>query len=384
MSMAREWTDAEDYLDNMERIDSDVMDTVMSRVAEYDPESYTDADVGKALSGDVDVDGFAALLSPAAEARLEEMAERARDETRRHFGNSAYMFTPIYTSNYCQNNCVYCGFNCHNRINRARLTPEEVDTEMAAIAETGLKEILILTGESRRLSDVDYIGMCVETAKRYFSTIGIEVYPMNSDEYAYVQRCGADYVTVFQETYDPKRYAELHLSGPKRIFSYRFNAQERALMGGMRGVAFGALLGLGDFRRDAFACGLHARTLQRKYPHAEISMSLPRLRPRINDENRVNPVHEPQLLQVSLAYRLFLPYAGQTISTRERPGFRDNIMGLSATKISAGVSVGIGEHSGAEHGDGQFIISDPRGVDEVAAAMRARGLQPVMTDYVRL
>lgn len=382
--MTRLWTDAEDYGPSMEAIDSDIMDTVLSEVDGFDPSSYTESDVRRALSGDPGIEGFAALLSPAAGNMLEEIAVRAREETRKHFGNSVCMFTPIYTSNYCQNNCVYCGFNIHNKIRRACLTPEEVDVEMAAIAESGLKEILILTGESRARSDVEYIGMCVEKASEYFSTIGIEVYPMNTDEYAYIQRKGADYVTVFQETYDPERYAELHLAGPKRIFSYRFNAQERAIRAGMRGVAFGALLGLGDFRKDAFACGLHAYHLQRKYPHAEISFSLPRFRPFINNEDRVNQVHEPQLLQVSLAYRLFMPFAGQTISTRERPGFRDNIVGLTATKISAGVSVGIGEHSGTEHGDGQFVISDPRGVDEIADALRQHGLQSVMTDYVRL
>ena len=382
--MTRMWTDAEDYHPGMEAIDSDIMDTVLSEVKGFDPSSYTESDVRRALSGDPGIEGFAALLSPAAGDMLEEIAVRAREETRKHFGNSVCMFTPIYTSNYCQNNCVYCGFNIHNKIRRACLTADEVDIEMAAIAESGLKEILILTGESRTRSDVDYIGMCVEKASEYFSTIGIEVYPMNTEEYRFLQERGADYVTVFQETYDPERYAELHLAGPKRIFSYRFNAQERAIRAGMRGVAFGALLGLGDFRRDAFACGLHAYNLQRRYPHAEISFSLPRFRPFINNEERVNQVHEPQLLQVSMAYRLFMPFAGQTISTRERPGFRDNIVGLTATKISAGVSVGIGEHSGTEHGDGQFVISDPRGVDEIADSLRRNGLQPVMTDYVRL
>ena len=382
--MTRMWTDAEDYHPGMKAINSDIMDTVLSEVKGFDPSSYTESDVRRALSGDPGIEGFAALLSPAAGDMLEEIAVRAREETRKHFGNSVCMFTPIYTSNYCQNNCVYCGFNIHNKIRRACLTADEVDIEMAAIAESGLKEILILTGESRTRSDVDYIGMCVEKASKYFSTIGIEVYPMNTEEYRFLQERGADYVTVFQETYDPERYAELHLAGPKRIFSYRFNAQERAIRAGMRGVAFGALLGLGDFRRDAFACGLHAYNLQRRYPHAEISFSLPRFRPFINNEDRVNQVHEPQLLQVSMAYRLFMPFAGQTISTRERPGFRDNIVGLTATKISAGVSVGIGEHSGTEHGDGQFVISDPRGVDEIADSLRRNGLQPVMTDYVRL
>ena len=254
---------------------------------------------------------------------------------------------------------------------------------MQAIANTGLKEILLLTGESRSMSPVEYIGDAVKLARRYFSTIGIEIYPLNSDEYHYLQECGADFVSVYQETYNPDKYETQHLSGPKRSFPYRFNAQERALMGGMRGVGFGALLGLDDFRHDALATGLHAYYIQRRYPHAEISFSCPRLRPIINDAT-VNPhaVHETQLLQVILSYRLFMPCAGITISTRERAGFRDHIIGMAATKISAGVKVGVGGHEEEAKGDEQFEISDPRSVDEVRNMIRSRGLQPVFTDYV--
>ena len=377
-------TDVMEYLPDMEAIDSDIMETVLGTAAELDPSTFTDADVRRTLDGDPGIEGFAALLSPAAEPHLEEMAARALDETRRHFGNSVCLFTPLYVSNYCSNECVYCGFNCRNGIHRATLDLPSVERELDAIAATGLEEVLILTGESRARSGVDYISKCVELASERFATVGVEVYPMNTDEYAVLHRSGADYVTVFQETYDPARYAELHLSGPKRVFSYRFDAQERALRGGMRGVAFGTLLGLrDDFRRDALACGLHAMSIQRMYPHAEISMSLPRLRPAGGVDNKVG-VTESQLLQVSLAYRMFLPFAGQTISTRERPTFRDGIVGLSATKISAGVSVGIGEHSGEARGDGQFVISDPRDVGEITAALRRKGLQPVMNDYVRV
>ena len=377
-------TDAMEYLPDMEAIDSDIMETVLGTAAELDPSTFTDADVRRALDGDPGIEGFAALLSPAAEPHLEEMAARALDETRRHFGNSVCLFTPLYVSNYCSNECVYCGFNCRNGIHRATLDLPSVERELDAIAATGLEEVLILTGESRAMSGVDYISKCVELASERFATVGVEVYPMNTDEYAVLHRSSADYVTVFQETYDPVRYAELHLSGPKRVFSYRFDAQERALRGGMRGVAFGTLLGLrDDFRRDALACGLHAMSIQRRYPHAEISMSLPRLRPAGGVDNKIG-VTESQLLQVSLAYRMFLPFAGQTISTRERPTFRDGIVGLSATKISAGVSVGIGEHSGEARGDGQFVISDPRDVGEITAALRRKGLQPVMNDYVRV
>ena len=374
------------YMEGMEVIESNVMDQVISKMEAYDYEKYTAHDVLMALKKDVlDIEDFAALLSPAALPFLEEMAKRAKLETRKHFGNSVYMFTPLYIANYCENYCIYCGFNCHNKIKRARLNAEEIEKEMQSIAKTGLQEILLLTGESRSMSDVSYIGEACKIARKYFKVVGLEVYPMNSDEYAYVHECGADFVTVFQETYNSDKYETLHLEGHKRIFPYRFNAQERALKGGMRGVGFAALLGLDDFRKDAFATGLHAYLLQRKYPHAEIALSCPRLRPIINND-KINPkdVHEKQLLQIITAYRIFLPFANITISTRERAGFRDNVIGLAATKISAGVSVGIGGHSDEEEakGDEQFEISDARTVSEISDAIVSHGLQSVMSDYI--
>lgn len=382
----REKVNHMEYMEGMERIESDIMDKVISDRNEYTAESYTAADVKRALTKDsLDIEDFAALLSPAAEPFIEEMAQKAKQETAKHFGNSVYLFTPIYISNYCENYCVYCGFNCHNKIHRMKLNTEEMEKEMAAIAKTGLEEILILTGESRAQSDVSYIGEACKIARKYFKMVGIEVYPMNSDEYAYLQECGADYVTVFQETYDSDKYETLHLAGHKRIFPYRFNAQERALKGGMRGVAFAALLGLADFRKDAFATGLHAYYIQRKYPYAEISFSCPRLRPIVNDASiNSKDVHEKQLLQIMCAYRLFMPFAGMTISTRERAEFRNHVIGMTATKISAGVSTGIGSHSDEveEQGDNQFEIADNRNVDEVFAAIKEQGLQPVMNDYV--
>ena len=372
------------YLDTMEAVDSDIMDKVLNAMNHYDYHRYTAADVRSALAKDnLNPEDFAALLSPAAFPFLEEMAHKAQYETRKHFGNSVCMFTPLYIANYCENECVYCGFNCKNKIHRAKLTYEEVDHELSVIAATGLKEILILTGESRHMSDVEYIGEALKLARKYFSTIGIEIYPLNSDEYRYLHECGADFVSVYQETYNPVKYEQMHLSGPKRIYPYRLNAQERALMGGMRGVSFGALLGLDDFRKDAFASGMHAYYIQQKYPHAEISFSTPRLRPYVNNaENNPNDAHEPQLLQVMLAYRLFMPFAGITISTRERAGFRDNVIGMAATKISAGVSVGVGGHEEEAKGDEQFEISDPRSVTEVHNAILNHGLQPVYTDYL--
>lgn len=379
-------TDHMKYMEGMEVISSDIMDRVIREMNDYDYDSYTESDVKAALSHErCSLEDYKALLSPAALPFLEEMAARAQDETRRHFGNSVYLFTPLYISNYCENYCIYCGFNCHNKIKRAKLDQAGIEKEMEAIAKTGLEEILILTGESRKASDVKYIGEACKTARKYFKMVGLEVYPMNSDEYRYLHECGADYVTVFQETYNSDKYETLHLAGHKRVFPYRFNAQERALMGGMRGVAFAALLGLADFRKDAFATGMHAYLLQKKYPWAEISFSCPRLRPIINND-KINPmdVHEAQLLQVVCAYRLFMPFASITISSRECARVRDNLVQIAATKISAGVSTGIGEHGDdvADRGDEQFEISDGRSVNEVYHALESNHLQPVMAEYI--
>lgn len=376
-----------EYMDGMDKTDHQIMSRVLEMTNKYEPLVFTSEDVRKVLfQENIGIDGLKVLLSPAAQPYLEDMAFRAKQETAKHFGNTVCMFTPLYIANYCENYCVYCGFNCSNKINRGKLSMSEIESEFRAIAETGLREILLLTGESKTASPVSYIADAVRLAKKYFSTIGIEVYPMNVDEYAAIKEAGADFVSVYQETYDPKRYEEVHLRGHKRVFPYRFNSQERAILGGMRGVSFGSLLGLGDFRKDAFSAGLHAYFIQQKYPWTEISFSLPRLRPFINNAgNNPNDVHETQLLQIMLAYRIFMPFAGITISTRERAGFRDNVVGLCATKISAGVKVGIGGHGDNEQkGDEQFEISDSRSVDEVRKSLIERGLQPVFTDYVRV
>ena len=233
---------------------------------------------------------------------------------------------------------------------------------------------------------MEYIGEACKIARKYFRVIGLEVYPMNTEDYAYLHECGADYVTVFQETYHADKYETLHLAGHKRIFPYRLNAQERALRGGMRGVGFGALLGLDDSSARMLlppAC-MHG-ICRKKYPQAEIAFSCPRLRPIINND-KINPmdVHEAQLLQVVCAYRLFMPFAGITVSTRECARVRDNLMKIAATKISAGVSTGIGEHveEMEDKGDAQFEISDTRSVQEVYDGLLDEGLQPVMADYI--
>jgi len=380
--MRQESFDPMAYRPGMEAIESDIMERTLAQLRWFSPGKYTQEGVRRAIaSSNRGADDFSALLSPAAEPLLEEIAQAAQRETRRWFGNGMGLFTPLYIANYCENHCTYCGFSSHQKIKRGKLTMDELRREAEAIAATGLRELLVLTGECRGASSVAYIGEALTLLKGYFGVLGLEIYPLNTEEYRYLRQCGADYVSVYQETYDPDLYAQVHPLGPKRCYPYRFHAQERALLGGMRGAAFGSLLGLGDFRRDAFAAGLHAYFVQKKYPQAEISFSFPRLRP-AGDIAVVGAITERQLLQIMLAYRLFLPFAGITISTRERPGFRDAVAGLVATKMSAGVSVGVGGHFGKAKGDPQFMIADERSVAETREMLTRKGLQAVMIDYV--
>ena len=381
-----------EYMKGMEVISSDICEKVMSQVNEYDYSQYSARDVVTALEHEsCSIEDFKALLSPAAEPYLERMAQKAKAETVKHFGNTVYLFTPLYIANYCENYCVYCGFNCYNDIRRMKLNMEQIEHEMKVISDSGMEEILILTGESRAKSSVEYIGEACKLARKYFRMVGLEIYPVNTDEYRYLHECGADYVTVFQETYDAEKYETLHLLGHKRVWPYRFDSQERALMGGMRGAGFSALLGLSDFRKDALASALHVYYLQRKYPYAEMSLSCPRLRPIINND-KISPldVHEKQLCQILCAYRIFLPFVGITVSSRESAEFRNGIVKIAATKVSAGVSTGVGDHeekyegkeSDGQQGDEQFEIADSRTLKKMYDDIADEGLQPVLNDYL--
>ncbi|AKJ53873.1 thiamine biosynthesis protein ThiH [Campylobacter lari] len=369
---------------HMQSIESEILTKVLKEVENFDENKFSAFDVKQALVKDyLNIDDLKALLSSTAEDFIEDLAQKSSKITQRHFGNSISLFTPLYLSNFCNSKCTYCGFQKGNNIKRAKLNEVEIHKEMQEIKKSGLEEILLLTGEGREYASVEYLAKACEIAKEYFKVVGIEVYPMNVDEYALLHEKGCEYVSVYQETYNQKTYSKIHIEGEKSVFEYRFHAQERALKAGMRGVAFGALLGIDDFRRDAFATALHAYFLQQKYPHAEIALSIPRLRPIINNK-KIHPkdVSETRLLQVLCAYRLFLPFASITISTRERAGFRDGVIKLGATKMSAGVSVGVGEHQGDKKGDDQFQISDMRSVDEVLAMLKNANLQAIMSDSI--
>ena len=377
------------YLPGMDIIDSDMLDQGTAYHNDFNNDDFTEKDVRLALSKEhLDPHDFMALLSTAAAPFLEEMAQKAHLVTRRHFGNNITILTPIYFANYCDNYCIYCGFNSHNKIKRARLTDEELHRECQNIANTGIEEVIMLTGESPKMSDINYIGNAVKIARQYFRVINMEIYPVNVKDYKFLHECGADYVTVFQETYNSDKYETLHLAGHKRIFPYRFYSQERAILGGMRGVGFAALLGLDDYQKDAVATGMHAWLMQRKYPHAEISLSCPRLCPIINND-KINPkdVDERKLTQIICAYRLFMPYASIVVSSRESARYRNAIMKIAATKVSASVCVGIGGHlkdDGSEMGDEQFEITDGRSFDQMYSDIKSMGLQPMTSEYIYL
>lgn len=384
-------TDFMQYRPGMDQISPEIRNKVLAEMDAYDPYSYTARDVKRALDHDpCSIEDFKALLSPAAAPFLEQMAIRAKQETSKHFGNTVYFFTPLYIANYCANYCIYCGFNCYNDIKRRQLDHDEIEKEMEFISRKGIEEVLILTGESKGKSSIEYIGDACKLASKYFRNVSLEVYPANIDDYKYLHECGADYVTVFQETYDRTRYEQLHLFGNKRIFPYRFEAQERAILGGMRGVGFSALLGLSDFHKDAFASAAQIYYLQRKYPWVEYSLSCPRLRPTVvNDKINPNEVGERELCQIICAYRIFLPYVGITVSTRESESFRNGITKIAATKVSAGSSTGIGDHEErwegdkeSDEGDEQFEINDRRLLPEMYKDMMDEGLQPVLNDYI--
>ncbi|MBU1001063.1 MAG: 2-iminoacetate synthase ThiH [Proteobacteria bacterium] len=323
---------------------------------------------------------FMALLSPAAETHLEAMAQEAHKRTVQHFGRTIQLFTPLYLANHCSNHCVYCGFNARNDIPRSQLTMDELLIEARAIAATGMKHLLILTGEAPNKAGVDYLEQALAVLAPIFPSVSIEVFPMDEADYARLIRAGVDGLTIFQETYNPELYAILHPAGPKRDYAYRLEAPDRGCRAGMRVVNLGGLLGLDDWRRESFLTGMHAAHLLHAYPGVDIAVSLPRMRPHTGEFQPAYVVEDQHLVQIMMALRLFLPRLSITISTREAPAFRDNIVPLGVTRMSAGVTTAVGGHTKGNE-TAQFEISDSRSADEMCAALKARGYQPVFKDW---
>ncbi len=365
---------------------------IYSRYADFDINKafgvLSNIDIDRVIdSGEGIVKDLIALLSPAAEGSLEAMAERSRELTLKYFGRTIQLYTPMYLSNYCENKCLYCGFNADNKIERRSMSLEEVEKEAQFISGTGLRHILILTGESRSMSPVSYIKESVKILKRYFSSISIEVYPLSESEYSELISEGVDGLTIYQEVYDKQIYNAMHPLGPKSDYIFRLDAPERGARAGMRNVNIGALLGLSDWRREAFFLGFHAKYLQDKFPDVDIGVSVPRIRPQVSGFRASCAVSDENIVQIILALRIFLPRLGITVSTRESAELRENLIPLGITRMSAGSTTRVGGHT-IEKTDGendiQFEISDRRSVDEIKACLEKKGYQAVFKDWMHI
>ncbi|SHO49095.1 2-iminoacetate synthase ThiH [Desulfopila aestuarii] len=325
---------------------------------------------------------FLTLLSPGAAYRLEEMARRAHDLTVQFFGRTIQMFIPIYISNYCSNHCVYCGFHRGNRISRRKLSLAEIESEARSIAATGMRHVLMLTGESPAHTPPEYLVEATRLLKRYFASVSVEIFPLEEEGYRSLKNAGADGLTLYQEVYDQKIYQQVHLAGRKADYRFRLDGPERGARAGLRAVNIGPLLGLGEPRKEVFLAGLHANYLTRKYLQTEIGLSLPRMNPAEGDFTPPAPVDDRMFVQFMLALRCFLPRVGLTISTRERADFRDHLIPLGVTRFSAGSCTGVGGYVETKEGDvPQFEITDDRSVEQVAAAVVAAGYQPIYKDW---
>ena len=351
-------------------------------------QSVSSQEADRAIHSDTqDPERLLALLSLAAEDFMEPMAQKAHALTLQHFGRTIQLYTPMYLSNFCENQCAYCGFNAKNRMPRRTLTLDEVEKEAAFIASTGIEHLLILTGDSRTKSPPAYIKECLGVLKKHFSSISAEIYALTEEEYADLVSSGIDGLTLYQETYDEAVYDRVHKSGPKKDFRFRLDAPERAARSGMRGVNIGALLGLSDWRKEVFLMGLHAQYLQDRYGEPEIGASLPRLRPHAGEFKEIVEVSDKNAAQILMALRLFLPRLGIALSTRESAAFRENLLPLGITRMSAGSTTRVGGHTlGSSEGENtpQFEISDPRDVETMKVMLAAKGYQPVMKDWMQL
>ncbi len=309
------------------------------------------------------------------------MARRAQRETPKHIGRAIHLFTPLYLSDHCTNQCRYCGFNAKNTQERRHLSLEEAESEARVIAASGLGHILLLTGDARKISSPEYIATVAQRIKPYFASVGVEVYAMSVEEYAILVSHGVDSMTLFQETYDPELYAWLHTAGPKRDYLYRLEAPTRAVQGGMYSVNVGALLGLNKLESDGFCTGLHAWWLQKQHQGVEVGLSVPRICPHEGNFDVPHALDDRSFVQYITAVRCFLPRVGITVSSRESAFMRDHVVPLGVTRVSAGVSTIVGGRASDSGDAGQFEISDTRSVTQMVEALAGNGYQAVTKDW---
>lgn len=323
------------------------------------------------------------LLSETAEEFLEEMAQKARKLTDQYFGKAVYLYTPMYIANYCINRCTYCGYNHDNDISRKKLTMEEIAAEAEAISAQGFRQILFLTGESPKDTPVSYVAEAAAVLRKYFPSVALEVYPMDQEDYRKTVLAGVDSLTVFQEAYDEKIYAKVHLGGPKKNFRYRLETPERAIRAGIRSVNIGALLGLNDWRIEMFKEAMHGLYLKKTFPESEIAFSFSRIRPCVGGFSDIIDVTDKNLVQCIVAMRNMFPNSVLNISTREAEGFRDHLIPLGINKISAGVSTAVGGHTlkKEESGESQFDTNDKRNTTQIKEMLKNIGYQPIFKDW---
>ena len=365
------------YLDQLQSISS-------SKILEY-INNVSDEDVTRAIYSSNSSRDLIALLSPKAQDRLEEMATRARELHFQNFGKSISLFSPIYISNYCVNHCTYCDYNKTSDVTRHQMSDDEIHLEAKEMYDTNLQNILVLTGEDYKTSNIEYISNAIELLNQYFDNISIEIYPTTVDNYKTLVDSGVTGLALYQETYDEERYRQIHLSGPKKHFKWRLDGPERALMGGVRMVTIGALLGLSDWRIDTFRVAEHIRYLQNKYPEAELSISVPRIKKSYSDSVKLDAINDKELIQTVLAHRIYNPHVGITMTTRESPRIRDGLLPICISKMSAGVRTQVGGHTLDLKSDtSQFNISDHRSIDEIKKVIIQNGYQPVVRDWIRL
>jgi 2-iminoacetate synthase len=327
---------------------------------------------------------FAALLSRAAAERLEDLAQKAHATTRARFGPTVRLFTPLYLSNECVSTCTYCGFSAGNDIVRRTLAVEEVKREAEELHRRGFRHILLVSGEHARIVNRDYLEACAAAVAPHFAQVSVEVQVWDTATYRRLAAAGCDGVVVYQEVYDPNRYAAVHLKGKKRNYAWRLTAPDRAAQAGMRRLGIGALLGLDpDWRSEAIALAAHAQALIRRWWRCDVQVSLPRLRPAAGGFVPSRPVSDAELAQLLCALRIALPDVGISLSTREPADLRDALVPLGVTSMSAGSHTEPGGYASQTDAEPQFSISDTRSPAEVAAALRRAGYDPVWKDWQR-
>ena len=354
-----------------------VRDLIYSRTVDH-------VNIALNSSGHYAPENLATLLSPAAEAQLETMAQLSAHWTRQRFGNAIQFFAPLYVSNYCCNGCTYCGFNqATNHTVRRALTLEEAVAEAQCLASQGFGHILLVSGEDRKNASPEWLAELTHRIRPLFASIQIEIYALSQPEYARLISQGVDGMTMFQESYNPKVYAHFHPTGPKRDYNNRIDAFERAAQAGMTFLGLGTLLGLNDWREECFYMGLHAAYLQKKYWRTSLAFSFPRIRPAVGSMPPPHPVSDANLVQLMSALRVQLPDATQTLSTRESPGFRERLLGIAVNKMSAGAKTTPGGYQQTTDAEAQFEVADPRSLAEVAEVVKTLGFDPVMKDWDR-